>query len=803
MKTTNPLKALLCFQLIFFLLFCTTTVFGQKSDISEDPYDYGEDGTVCVRNEFIISFSPDIINQDAIYHLELQNGKVGDFIKPEIIAQMIAAGYFDSTLYNIPLSKIYPNLTPEFTTSLARDGIKEVPMGPVWSTFLMKWDNLMGMDYWKAMDSLKYFGAYVHFTEPNWVFKLQAVPNDMHYQNNHQLGLGAIGTNPAGRDISAEQAWDYSVGTASIKVGVVDCGVNQLHQDLSFASTKVVAGGFNYFKNVPLATSSNDISGHGSMIAGIVGAVRNNDMGIAGIAGGDNTIGKMGVRIYDLKAGDLDITQAAAMSAIHEGASKAKSSSGKVYGHGLNIMNYSFGFFVGNQAGPVSRIVHYGYHAMREVIYYASENQCTQIASIGNVQKHVGPTDVYYPAQYHDNCLLRVGGYDFNGNLWSGSNYLELGDPDNDIVNGVVAPATMNLYTSLDHATNSSYNSYTPGTSVACAFATGAAGLIQSYYRDYAYKSTDLTAEDVYHLIRKYSDFDGQYKYLNAGNILKEIAYPDNKIIHYDFSVPVSSFVGGVHHLYTTSNFLVTANQGVWCEDPSGNTVGIYAWPAPTAPGGVHLGKPYTAEVHNAYILVDLSIFKSAGVSIKDRWIRAYDCTLKPNWQLTQNAEIEYCKLLVGGYSGSSLPPLPTNDHTYVIGNFYHIIANPDGTPMDLWYPFNPHKNPTRQVWYGISVQTYELNANALSDDINLTELSISPNPSNRELFIHYTSNQNQNMSITIVDVCGKNQFTVQHTSKTGENTQSIDVSDLQQGIYFVNLTTGNSSTTKKIYVTK
>ena len=90
-------------------------------------------------------------------------------------------------------------------------------------------------------------------------------------------GLSNLGTD--GRvdaDIDAEQAWTKTRG-AGITVGVVDTGVQAAHEDLAGR----VATGFNTVNN---STSTGDTAGHGTHVAGIIGASANNGAGVAGIA---------------------------------------------------------------------------------------------------------------------------------------------------------------------------------------------------------------------------------------------------------------------------------------------------------------------------------------------------------------------------------------------------------------------------------------------------------------------------------------------------------------------------------------
>src|SRR5690606_28750244 len=97
--------------------------------------------------------------------------------------------------------------------------------------------------------------------------------------------------------------WQYEVGKPGIKVGVFDTGINWRHEDFGGNSIETrVKGGWDYFNNVhPYDQTTPDQGGHGTPVAGIIGAIRNNEIGVAGIAGGDEENGQEGVALYSMR----------------------------------------------------------------------------------------------------------------------------------------------------------------------------------------------------------------------------------------------------------------------------------------------------------------------------------------------------------------------------------------------------------------------------------------------------------------------------------------------------------------------
>jgi subtilisin family serine protease/phosphodiesterase/alkaline phosphatase D-like protein len=147
----------------------------------------------------------------------------------------------------------------------------------------------------------------VAYAEPDYLEKASALPNDPEFgkqwgdENTGQLipfqdqeeKLGAEEKGTPGADDRATQAWNVTTGSRSIVIGEVDTGVSYEHPDLA-ANIWSNPGGINgcaagtHGYNV-LAKTCNPIdedtsyNGHGTHVAGILGAVGNNGTGVAGM----------------------------------------------------------------------------------------------------------------------------------------------------------------------------------------------------------------------------------------------------------------------------------------------------------------------------------------------------------------------------------------------------------------------------------------------------------------------------------------------------------------------------------------
>jgi subtilisin family serine protease len=128
--------------------------------------------------------------------------------------------------------------------------------------------------------------AGVVAVEPDMVRHTYRVPNDQSYaqQWSHTLS-------------NAPAAWDITTGDATVKVAIIDTGVDGTHPDLrpNLLSQVDVSSGEAIDK--PLGTNNDPCAvGHGTFVAGVVGAVGDNSVGVAGVA--------WNVGLLDVAAGD-------------------------------------------------------------------------------------------------------------------------------------------------------------------------------------------------------------------------------------------------------------------------------------------------------------------------------------------------------------------------------------------------------------------------------------------------------------------------------------------------------------------
>ena len=139
----------------------------------------------------------------------------------------------------------------------------------------------------------------VEFAQPNYIYKASTIPNDSRYgqlwglKNTAQTIVAANGpdsptsqANPgtAGKDMDLENAWSTITDCSSVVVAVLDTGINYNHEDLA---ANMWNGGVTYPKHgydfISNTNDPMDQNGHGTHVAGTIGAVGNNSKGTTGV----------------------------------------------------------------------------------------------------------------------------------------------------------------------------------------------------------------------------------------------------------------------------------------------------------------------------------------------------------------------------------------------------------------------------------------------------------------------------------------------------------------------------------------
>ncbi len=277
-------------------------------------------------------------------------------------------------------------------------------------------------------------------------------------------------------DVDALSAWKIEEGSSKIIIAVIDTGIDFSHPDLAEnqwhdPKNKRLTG-WNFVTNKP---NPQDQNGHGTHVAGIIGAALDPSAGISGVV---HHVSIMSLKFYSSALpGSVNLKNT--VKAIDYAVD-----------HGARIINYSGG-------GPEFNEDEY------LAIKRANQRGVLLVVAAGNEHKDINKsTNFFYPASYHLPNIVAVSASDINNRLVPSSNW---GDRKVD----VAAPGE-NIYSTLPGGKFG----YMTGTSQATAFVTGIATLLLSH-------DPKLTPSEIKEII--VSSVDHEYgldgKIISAGRV--------------------------------------------------------------------------------------------------------------------------------------------------------------------------------------------------------------------------------------------------------------------------------------------
>jgi hypothetical protein len=350
--------------------------------------------------------------------------------------------------------------------------------------------------------------------------KISKIPNDPYYIEQWPLqNVGQTG-GTADADIDAPEAWKIETGDEDIIVAIIDSGIDYTHPDLVnkiWTNEDEIPDndidddnngyiddyhGYDFKNNDP---DMLDEHGHGTVIAGVIGAETNNDIGIAGIC--------WDCKIMPLKYWNTDSRNEVYIDRI---------------GNILEAIEYA----VNNGADVISMslgtteewFTQEEYNLANDTLNYAISKGCVLVSIAGNENI----SDPFYPGAF-DNVIC-VAGTDHNDNRMDYqypnngqiviSNYGEWVDvaaPGEEIY--TTSPTYHCVITDLGRE---HYYTLMSGTSLAVPQVSGLAALLLS-------RDPTLSPEEIKNIICEnvdpyYSEYDlgsgriNAYKALNASN---------------------------------------------------------------------------------------------------------------------------------------------------------------------------------------------------------------------------------------------------------------------------------------------
>jgi len=314
-------------------------------------------------------------------------------------------------------------------------------------------------------------------------------PNDPYYIAGSHWNLVKI---------KMPEAWEKSTGSSTIKVAIIDNGVEYNHPDLIKNRWSGIGYDFYDMDSDPKPDNiENEKNCHGTCAAGIICANLNNSLGVSGIAGGWGT--QKGVTFMSLRAGINDeMDFAAAADAIDYAVEKDV----RVISCSWNSSSYSQ--TPGNPGAPeLTTAINTAVGNHSTVIVFSSGN----IIYDGNKFKYIRyPANLYYTiaagaSTYYDRRKEKTIGNPLDWGSCFGS---EL---------DVVAPGVNIPTTDITGQYGKNTTDYCTfnGTSSAAPHVAALAALILSI-------KSDLSWIEVRDIIRNNADKVGGYQYTNGFN---------------------------------------------------------------------------------------------------------------------------------------------------------------------------------------------------------------------------------------------------------------------------------------------
>lgn len=275
---------------------------------------------------------------------------------------------------------------------------------------------------------------------PNYIYKPITTTNDPAYQNGSDWAI---------EQIDLPEAWNISSSSKIINVGVIDSGIEGDHEDLVNVVNNTLSKDFTG-GNSPLT----DEHGHGTAMAGVIGAESNNAKGVTGTCNNVSLVSLKAAKFYD------------------DGS----------FGMSLDRLADAIDYAIGNNI-PILNYSYYGEDKNNDDLKLALGNyNGLFVCAAGNKNKDI--TDVTISTfGYNKTNTIVVAGSDEDDKLFSyistknelvGSNYsttkVHLAAPGYKI--GTTSSTTKTGYDIVY------------GTSVAAPFVTGVAALLKSEYPD-------------------------------------------------------------------------------------------------------------------------------------------------------------------------------------------------------------------------------------------------------------------------------------------------------------------------------
>lgn len=685
------------------------------------------------------------------------------------------------------LKKQMPSITKVEPVLIFKDGVKQIATGEInlkvkngyniseviqeynfeikpslftSSIFTVSNKNMSTAELFTIIDKLQQ-DKRLEFAEPNFLRELKLFTNDPLFNSQWAIkNQGYLG-GTVGADMKVEAAWNIATGSG-IKVAIIDEGVDLIHPDLQAN----LLSGFDATGNSSNGASSGN-DAHGTACAGIVAAVANNNIGIAGVA-------------YNSKILPVRIGRTVAGSAIWTTDTWAADGINWAWQNGADVLSNSWGggSYSSTIADAVTGAVNNGRNGKGCVVLFSSGNHNVSVsfpANLANVIA-VGGSNMFDERKspqtaYHDECWY--------GYCHGGSNFGHEID--------VVAPC-LKIYTT-DISGSSGYDptNYTStfnGTSSACPNAAAVVALILSV-------NSNLTGVQARNILEQSTDkvLSAVYSYQTVsghpnGTWNTQTGYGR---INAQTAVCLASnqslSISGSGYICTSETYSINTTSGVtWSVSPAG-IVSISA-----------SGNQVTlTRVYDGAFTLSATISNGCGVPVTRQLLSGTTSTPSTSIMGGIPDNYEFC---IGSSFNvySTISPVPVTNNWSVIGGTItsgqgtpHINIHLDNTPggYAIMIPYIDACGTQRIAGLQGQIVDNGCQGSNTQTSIDQRQLSIFPNPTANIVNISLPSSIK--LAATYIKITDTYRKTIYSKNVASYNSK-ISLSNFANGIYIIEI---------------
>lgn len=699
--------------------------------------------------EVIVQFHKSVLKMATINNKQILYGKLSDFVNDstcnKITAKLDPYNHYEINAKNFDTRKIFLNLTEADSLSESRTG-GFVKIQKYYCYLLLTMpasvNNIV------AAQSLNTLKPDLNHAEMN-VYMETASPQSANdpYFAVEQGGLHATATF-SNSHVNADSAWAIKGGGEPfVRVGVMDTGVEFPHTDFGGAT----AWGYDF---INITGQSGDSDNHGTGTAGLIGAVRNNNIGVAGIAGKDALGAPQGVTLYDCKVCQNAICPT---DKFANGLLTAINGT-NLAGYGVHLVNMSIRMYTTfeNTYGTAPQFT-----LPISIMNDANRLGVAMCAAKGNL---VDVSSYSFPADYSDQTTMSIGSTGTNGHRCVYGNNCSNGSTTGGNID-FCAPGTDSLVYVLDNGLGYKVED---GTSFATPHVSGAIALMMSY-RNKPFPFWDnMVHEDCEAILQRtavdlsspsYTEAIGPdsvtgYGRINIMRAMREINKDYYRFRHITESVGSNSSSRSVSTISTNVTML-------WN--------GLATFPTGTASTNVY---ELTSTINYTLLPTETLI---------DAWPLYKESYGSANASEVFIDRPYYSKIV-------------SVSATQAVMKTYYYRFNPTG----VYAPY-PSANSHSCA---ITLYTYDS-----SGSVNIEERSSSftgsvkiyPNPSTGEFKVDLWSESNADMQYRVNNILGQSVLGGTYKAQAGDNKFALDASSLGEGIYIFTIFSG----TKPVYSQK